>query len=222
MPSLNWTWWIFQFPRNMSNVAIPILFETNKNLHHFQQIKHINFSVTLLLIGVLVGIATLFLYCYFGALVIECYDEMPKCLFESNWQGLSVDLQKYFILMIGNANRPLHYHGFGFTTLDLKTFSSLIKAVVTYYMAFKTVASEWIPTLSNKIIRLEIHLRQIERRNSQSHFYFQKIKPFWTKIATTSKTQLKIRLSVFFFFFWNFNQQKYFLTCRDVLGCFQP
>lgn len=127
------------------NVPMPIdsnSFYTHKNLYHFQQLKHINFSVILLLIGVLVGIATLFLYCYFGALVIECYDEMPKCLFESNWQGLSVDLQKYFILMIGNANRPLYYHGFGFTILDLKTFSSLIKAVVTYYMAFKTFASE--------------------------------------------------------------------------------
>lgn len=44
-------------------------------------------------------------------------------------------------------------------------------------------------------------MRQLERKNSQSHFYFQHIQPFWTKIATTPKTQLKIRTISFFFVF---------------------
>lgn len=107
----------------------------------FQQFQHPTFSVALLLTGVLVGMATLFLYCYFGKLAIECYEQMPLCLFQSNWPELPAHLQKYFILMIANAQRPLRYHGFGCTVLDLNTFSNLIRAVVTYYMMFKTITS---------------------------------------------------------------------------------
>lgn len=50
---------------------------------------------------------------------------MADCLFESNWQGLPVDLQKYVILMIKQSQEPLFYHGSGIAVLDLETFSSV-------------------------------------------------------------------------------------------------
>lgn len=67
----------------------------------------------------------MFLYCFFGKLASESFEQMADCLYECNWYGLPVGLQKYFILMIGNAQRPLYYHGFGIAVLNLKTFSKV-------------------------------------------------------------------------------------------------
>lgn len=89
--------------------------------------------------GATLGIANLFLYCYFGAVATESYEKMAKSVYDCKWPELSIDLQKYILVMIMNAQRPLHYHGFGIAILDLNTFAKLIKAVVTYYTMFKTL-----------------------------------------------------------------------------------
>lgn len=73
----------------------------------------------------MVGVSNLFVYCFFGKVATESYERMADSLYEANWQNLDVDLQKYFILMIGNAHRPLFYHGFNFAILDLETFSKV-------------------------------------------------------------------------------------------------
>lgn len=88
------------------------------------------------------ALANLFLYCYFGKVATESYQKMCIYLFESNWPDLPADLQRFFIIMIANAQRPLYYHGFGFAMLNLETFTRMIKAVGTYYMMFKTITTE--------------------------------------------------------------------------------
>lgn len=108
-------------------------------------------------------ISNLFVYCFFGKLATESYLDMSDYLYDCNWLGLSVDLQKSLIVMIGNMNQPHFYHGFGIATLDLVTFSNvslsikneqspaltwstdalnlqLMKAGFTYYMTLKTIA----------------------------------------------------------------------------------
>lgn len=55
----------------------------------------------------------------------ECYGEMSSCLFNFNWQDLPLDLHKYSILLIVNAQRPMLYHGFGISTLSLETFNKV-------------------------------------------------------------------------------------------------
>lgn len=64
----------------------------------------------------------LFLYCYFGVLASESFEQMGETLYESNWPNLPISLQKYFAIMIANMQRPLYYDGFGVANLDLKTF----------------------------------------------------------------------------------------------------
>lgn len=86
--------------------------------------KHIDFNLGILLLATLTGASNLFIYCFFGKLATDCYEKMNKCLFESNWQALSIDLQKYFILMIGNTQKPLYY-GFNIATLNLETFCAV-------------------------------------------------------------------------------------------------
>lgn len=87
-----------------------------------QQREHINFGVAFLLLGALVGVMNLFIYCYFGKLATESFEKMADCLYESNWMDLNVGLQKYLILMIANTQRPIYYHGFRIAILDSTTF----------------------------------------------------------------------------------------------------
>lgn len=69
-----------------------------------------------------ISAANLFIYCFFGKLASESYAKMSDSLFETNWQSLPIDLQKYVVIMIGNGQRPLHYHGFGVAVLNLEIF----------------------------------------------------------------------------------------------------
>lgn len=50
---------------------------------------------------------------------------MADCLYDTNWQKLPIRLQKYVVLMIGNAQKPLYYHGFGVALLNLETFNGV-------------------------------------------------------------------------------------------------
>lgn len=77
----------------------------------------------------MVGVSNLFLYCFFGKLATESYAVIADHMYESNWRTLSVDLQKYFILMIGNGHRPVFYHGFGIAILNLETFAKVRRAL---------------------------------------------------------------------------------------------
>lgn len=72
--------------------------------------------------ALLVGTTNLFFWCFFGKLTSESYARIADYLYESNWQDLPVELRKYFILLIANAQRPIFYHGFGIAVLNLETF----------------------------------------------------------------------------------------------------
>lgn len=84
--------------------------------------KHLDENVLILVLGLFTAAINLFAYCFFGKLTTDSYGGMAKSLFESNWQVLSLDLQKCYILMIGNAQKPLCYHGFRIAVLNLETF----------------------------------------------------------------------------------------------------
>lgn len=70
-------------------------------------------------------VLTLFLYCYVGKLATESYQGISDALFEANWADLPVEFQKYFLIMIGNSQKPLYYHGFGVIILNLDTFTTV-------------------------------------------------------------------------------------------------
>lgn len=78
----------------------------------------------------------------FGEMATASYANIADSIYESNWQDLNVGLQKYYILMIGNAQRPVYYHGLGIVILSLETFGNVIKTVISYYMAIKALTSE--------------------------------------------------------------------------------
>lgn len=58
-------------------------------------------------------------------LATESYEDMIDRLYECKWHELPISLQKYFILMIQNAQQPVYYHGFGVALLNMQTFTKV-------------------------------------------------------------------------------------------------
>lgn len=73
--------------------------------------------------GIVLNMKILFCFCYFGALATNSFECMSKSIYsEINWHELPLEIQKHIILMLGNMQRSLYYHGFDVVTLDLNTF----------------------------------------------------------------------------------------------------
>lgn len=72
--------------------------------------------------SLLVSGANLYFYCFYGDRSFDAYAQIANYLFESNWNEQPVDLQKYFKMMIANAQRPVFYHGFRIVRLSLEVY----------------------------------------------------------------------------------------------------
>ncbi|XP_055308954.1 odorant receptor 67d-like [Sitodiplosis mosellana] len=107
------------------------------------RVKQIDPDIAILVSVVLIGFSTLFLYCYLGKVATESFEKMANYLYyEVNWHELPIELQRYFILMIANIQKPLYYHGFSIITLKLETFCKFIQYVYSFNMMFKTLTSD--------------------------------------------------------------------------------
>lgn len=80
-------------------------------------------NALLVIVGMSVGLSYLFLYCFYGKRTNVYYTRMGQSLFESNWYLLPCELQRFYVLMIANAQLPVNYHGMNVCTLDLERFS---------------------------------------------------------------------------------------------------
>lgn len=89
-----------------------------------QQMKDPDFEMVFLLLVASVALTDLFLYCYFAKLAAESYEKMSDCLYYCNWPDLPNQMRKYFIIMIGNSQRPQCYAGSKLVVLNLDTFCS--------------------------------------------------------------------------------------------------
>lgn len=91
----------------------------------FQVLQHFSLNIGVLFVCVFVSSSNLFLYCYFGSRSTQHKLSYSNVLYESMWFELPVGIQRFMIVMIVNAHRPLHYHGFGIARLNLDTFCSV-------------------------------------------------------------------------------------------------
>lgn len=92
----------------------------------FQLLTHGNLNIVVVLVTVMVGCLILFCFCYFGKLATDSFTNMANRLFECNWIEFPVDAQKFILLMIRNAQKPIYYHGSGIAVLNLETFSKVL------------------------------------------------------------------------------------------------
>lgn len=88
--------------------------------------QHFDLSIGVLCFCVFVSGSNLFLYCYYGGRSTIDIVKYPNLFFGSAWYKLPTEFQKYIIIMIANAQLPLHYHGFGVARLNLATFVGVL------------------------------------------------------------------------------------------------
>lgn len=88
-----------------------------------QQLKDPDFGILIVLCLTTLALGNLFIYCYFGKISTDSFANMSDFVYSKvKWYILPSKLQKYVILMIGNMDRPLFYHGFQVAVVDLNTF----------------------------------------------------------------------------------------------------
>lgn len=114
----------------------------------FYQMKHLDYGIVLLSQAMMLGVSMMFVYCYYGEMANDSFQRMADALYESNWLNLPFHLQKYYVLMMPNAQRSLYYHGFHVCDLSLSTFAKVmfkIKSCSTalFQHLFLTVYSLW-------------------------------------------------------------------------------
>lgn len=100
-------------------------------------------------ISCIIGFFKIFLYCLFGRLATDQFDELSNYLFDSDWPNLPVKLQKYYILMLANVQQPHYFDGFGVLVLDLETFRKVREPwrLFRYVWTPKQKSSDRIPTI---------------------------------------------------------------------------
>lgn len=82
-------------------------------------------STALALLYVCWSSANTFLYCFLGNSATEKLLQMNEWLWNSNWHELRIEHQKFFIMLIANSQRPLHFHSFGIANLTLETYAKV-------------------------------------------------------------------------------------------------
>lgn len=55
----------------------------------------------------------------------DSYEDMAASLYDFNWHELPVDLQKYWLLILNNAQIPLYYTAADTAILNLETFAKV-------------------------------------------------------------------------------------------------
>lgn len=80
-------------------------------------------SVAIIILSASSTVSNLFIYCYFGMLSTESFEQMSDYLYyDLNWFEMPFKLQKYLVIMISNMQKPIYYHGFEIAQLSLRTF----------------------------------------------------------------------------------------------------
>lgn len=114
------------FQMDMVNSTVFNYFEKTVYIHFLyafsQAIKHPDLNFYMVLMSLLVSGANLFCYCFYGKRSSNDFGQMVHFLYESNWNEQPVKLQKFYKMMIANAQRPIFYHGMHIVHLNLETF----------------------------------------------------------------------------------------------------
>lgn len=164
------------------------LFWNESSFSPFQQLRHFGFDILIDVLGFFTCSSSPFVYCYFGKNSTDCYANMADRLYEINWQHIPIDLQKYFILIIGNMQRPLFYHGFQIFVVNLETFQQVRKKISLFDSAARLIRNScthllyyhWAIICDVKSQKASSHWTKL----SQFSFDFPFIRQIFRKIIT--------------------------------------
>ena len=95
--------------------------------------NHSDFKIVVILGAFAYTIWNLFIFCNFGKFVTQSFEKMANRIYESNWLDLSPNLQKYIVMMIANAQRPIYYSAFEIVYMNLHTFTSVREFFLPFF-----------------------------------------------------------------------------------------
>lgn len=90
-----------------------------------QAMKHLDLNVLLLIIAFQMATGIVFLYCFTGSMATEQFFRYGNVSFESDWYKFPIELQKYVLLIIANAQQPKIFNGFSIIDLNLLAFTKV-------------------------------------------------------------------------------------------------
>lgn len=102
-------------------ILAPITFVSFK----FQQHQNARSENFIYLFVLLFNLLSLFVYCYHGDKSSECLEEIADLFYGFEWYTQNIKVRKMVVMLIANAQRPRHFHGFGVILLTLDTFTNV-------------------------------------------------------------------------------------------------
>lgn len=95
-------------------------------LNLFQHSDYLSFDVCSYLLMIFISILSVYVYCYFGKMSTDCFEQLVDCIYTANWLGQNSNSRKILILIMTNAQQPLYYHGFHIIIINMATFTQVI------------------------------------------------------------------------------------------------
>lgn len=106
--------------------------------------EHFDGDTLMVFVIAMTNILWIYFHCLWGKLVTDQYDEWSNHLYDSKWYELPIGLQKYFIVMLANMQKPFYFHGFKVYVLNLETFTKVSRTEMKKKSFFR-----WLKNLAN-------------------------------------------------------------------------
>lgn len=154
-----------------------LLFNVPSNFEWLQKVQDIDFDISLLFIALSTGGLSVFLFCFYGKMATQSYEQIYDALCEYNWHELPIGLQKYILFMMLNIQKPLRYRGFIFA-LDLETFSKV--STFSLYLWMKSFLILYVHWQLNKFLFFYFYWKW-----QPGNILFKKLSIFFQKTMKT-------------------------------------
>lgn len=99
----------------------------NENIRksNLQALKRMDLSVIKFSVVEFESNCIIFIYCSVGSLATDQFHRFGDISYEFEWYKLPIDLQKYFTLIIADAQRPRVFTGFNIIDSNLMMFTKV-------------------------------------------------------------------------------------------------
>lgn len=90
-----------------------------------QAIQNLDPKIFMIILGLPMSTGTVFLYCYVGSLTTEQFSRYATIPYESDWLMMPLQLQKFLLIIVAEARRPVEFSGLGLFSLNLMAFGKV-------------------------------------------------------------------------------------------------
>ncbi|KAL1401909.1 hypothetical protein pipiens_006316 [Culex pipiens pipiens] len=101
--------------------------------------NNIDFNLVNVMVLFWLSLLETFGYSYLGSKLTEQADLVGAAIYDLPWYEHSVELQRYYRLMLQRVQRPTGVTGAKFFVVQLATFGSVVQMSYSYYLVLKDV-----------------------------------------------------------------------------------